>query len=780
MKTVNGKYNSALIYTDVVDDTSIEQVQLLCDQPFTEGSKIRMMPDIHAGAGCTIGTTMTLTDKIVPNLVGVDIGCFTKDTRIHLADNRDISFEEMIYECESGIEHYGYSINNNGRIVISKLDLPRKIKTVDRLVIVELDNGNIIKCTEDHIFYDINRNEIEAKDLKEGTSLFPLYIDIARNHKDNIEVHDIKGKFKSSHDEYHIVYQPSYHIWSLCHYLADEYNERSEKNLLNGSFFRHHIDFNKYNNNPTNIQRVTYKEHWKIHADNVSKTNNIGTTGFKAAIKKHPTLPSVAGKLRAESTWKGSNAEKNRSDFSNRMKDLYKKGVLGTIEQRECSRQRQLLNNTNTFSIQNKDKDFILSQKLSKLRKILELCNNDFSEESYNKARKHIYNAYTYIKACEIAKLAKMSFEEIVGYKNHKVVSVRFINEHTDVYCLTNFEYGNFALSAGVFVHNCGMLAIQLEETQIDYQKLDNIIHEHIPYGRNIRETKHEFVKDIPMEELKCIREVNDRRAELSVGSLGGGNHFIEIDRDENNKLWLVIHSGSRNLGLQVAKYYQELAFDTLNHVSIQDLREMIERMKANGERNKIQKEIQKLKNKIKSDIPKDLAYLQGGNYNDYLHDMKIMQIYADKNRQAMADIIIKQMNLNVADAFTTTHNYIDIEHKILRKGAVSARLNETLIIPINMRDGSLICRGKGNDDWNQSAPHGAGRLFSRKQAKQHFSLSEFTESMKGIYTTSVNEETLDECPMVYKRIEDIVDNISPTVDVIQTIKPEYNFKASE
>ncbi len=327
---------------------------------------------------------------------------------------------------------------------------------------------------------------------------------------------------------------------------------------------------------------------------------------------------------------------------------------------------------------------------------------------------------------------------------------------------------------------SCGMLAIQLEETQIDYQKLDNIIHAHIPYGRNIRETKHEFVNDIPMEELKCIREVNDRRAELSVGSLGGGNHFIEIDRDENNKLWLVIHSGSRNLGLQVAKYYQELAFDALNHVSIQDLREMIERMKANGERNKIQKEIQKLKNKIKSDIPKDLAYLQGENYNDYLHDIKIMQIYADKNRQAMADIIIKQMNLNVADAFTTTHNYIDIEHKILRKGAVSARLNETLIIPINMRDGSLICRGKGNDDWNQSAPHGAGRLFSRKQAKQHFSLSEFTESMKGIYTTSVNEETLDECPMVYKRIEDIVENISPTVDVIQTIKPEYNFKASE
>ena len=171
---------------------------------------------------------------------------------------------------------------------------------------------------------------------------------------------------------------------------------------------------------------------------------------------------------------------------------------------------------------------------------------------------------------------------------------------------------------------------------------------------------------------------------------------------------------------------------------------------------------------------------MEGSDLDDYLHDMEIVQQYAVKNREAMADVIVREMNLTVSDSFTTIHNYIDIQNKILRKGAVSAKLDETLLIPINMRDGSLLCRGKGNDEWNQSAPHGAGRLYSRSQAKNTLSLEAFAESMTGIYTTSVSEETLDECPMVYKRIEDIVDNISPTVDVVQIIKPEYNFKAAE
>ena len=326
----------------------------------------------------------------------------------------------------------------------------------------------------------------------------------------------------------------------------------------------------------------------------------------------------------------------------------------------------------------------------------------------------------------------------------------------------------------------CGMYAIQLEETSIDYAKLDDTIRACIPFGREVRTENHAYVKEIPLKELRCLRMVNDRRAQRSVGTLGGGNHFIEVDRDENNKLWLVIHSGSRYLGLQVANVYQEQAWQALNGVSVRDLREMIDRMKANGERKKIQKTIEKMRKRVVSEIPKDLAYLQGEDFEDYLHDMEIVQLYAVKNREAMADVIIREMHLTVADAFTTIHNYIDIPNRILRKGAVSAKLGETLLIPVNMRDGSLICRGKGNDDWNQSAPHGAGRLFSRKAAKETFTVDEFTSSMQGIYTTSVCADTLDECPMVYKRMEDIVDNIGPTVDVLQVIKPEYNFKAAE
>ena len=326
----------------------------------------------------------------------------------------------------------------------------------------------------------------------------------------------------------------------------------------------------------------------------------------------------------------------------------------------------------------------------------------------------------------------------------------------------------------------CGMYAIQLEETSIDYAKLDDTIRACIPFGREVRTENHAYVKEIPLKELRCLRMVNDRRAQRSVGTLGGGNHFIEVDRDENNKLWLVIHSGSRYLGLQVANAYQEQAWQALNGVSIRDLREMIDRMKANGERKKIQKTIEKMRKRVVSEIPKDLAYLQGEDFEDYLHDMEIVQLYAVKNREAMADVIIREMHLTVADAFTTIHNYIDIPNRILRKGAVSAKLGETLLIPVNMRDGSLICRGKGNDDWNQSAPHGAGRLFSRKAAKEAFTVDEFTTSMQGIYTTSVCADTLDECPMVYNRMEDIVDNIGPTVDVLQVIRPEYNFKAAE
>lgn len=269
-------------------------------------------------------------------------------------------------------------------------------------------------------------------------------------------------------------------------------------------------------------------------------------------------------------------------------------------------------------------------------------------------------------------------------------------------------------------------------------------------------------------------------RAEKSVGTLGGGNHFIEVDQDDQGRLYIVVHSGSRHLGLEVAKYYQEAGYKALNKTDDASIDRFITEMKAAGRQKEIQKELKRLKATVRTTVPRALAYVEGNLFDDYIHDMKLVQKFAELNRQAMMDEILKAMKLHSEEQFTTIHNYIDTDAMILRKGAVSAEAGEKLLIPINMRDGSLVCIGKGNDDWNRSAPHGAGRLMSRAQAKESFTVSEFKKQMDGIYTTSVSKATLDECPMAYKGMADILENIGPTADVESIIKPVYNFKAGD
>jgi RNA-splicing ligase RtcB len=326
----------------------------------------------------------------------------------------------------------------------------------------------------------------------------------------------------------------------------------------------------------------------------------------------------------------------------------------------------------------------------------------------------------------------------------------------------------------------CGMETVRLKEKHIELQKLDKLIYEKIPSGFSIREKPHRYCERIDLTELYCYKHIDPLRAEKSIGTLGGGNHFIEADKGEDGSIYIVIHSGSRHLGVEVAKYYQNEAYRRLNKSSDKEVNELIARLKAEGKQKQIQSELKKLENTKTTDIPKHLAYCEGELFNQYIHDMKIVQQFAMLNRQAMMDEIIKGMHLHVTEQFTTIHNYIDTDTMILRKGAVSAAAGEKLLIPINMRDGSLICTGKGNPDWNCSAPHGAGRLMSRSQAKQSFTVSEFKKQMDGIYTTSVNAQTLDECPMAYKSMEDIVDNIGDTVEINEIIKPVYNFKAGE
>lgn len=290
---------------------------------------------------------------------------------------------------------------------------------------------------------------------------------------------------------------------------------------------------------------------------------------------------------------------------------------------------------------------------------------------------------------------------------------------------------------------SCGVEAVRIDADEIDFAVLDAAIREHVPSGFAIRNRIHEFAADVPFEALSCRQIVSCSKWPRAIGTLGGGNHFIEIDRDDAAGYWLVIHSGSRNPGLQVAQHHQKIA-----HLAHPDAGE--------------------------------LAWLEGDAFEDYVHDMKIMQKFADANRKAMCAVIMAVMGWQEKDRFTTTHNYLDTDSMILRKGAVSARQGERFILPMNMRDGSVVCVGKGNDDWNQSAPHGAGRILSRGQARRSLSLEEMKEEMKDVWTASLCDETLDEAPGAYKPMHDILDAIEATAEIAWAMKPVYNFKAIE
>ena len=325
----------------------------------------------------------------------------------------------------------------------------------------------------------------------------------------------------------------------------------------------------------------------------------------------------------------------------------------------------------------------------------------------------------------------------------------------------------------------CGMEVAMLAQKDFDLKALDQLIRANIPSGMTSRTTPHPLAAQANLEALRCFTHINAPLALCSIGTLGGGNHFIEADTDEEGNKYLVVHSGSRHLGLEVANYYQTEAYKTLCGNSLDQIKATIARLKAEGRDSEIQSTIDELKAQ-KTDILPEMAYVAGQLFDDYIHDMKIVQQFAVLNRKAMVEEILNGLSLSAVDAFTTIHNYIDTDAMILRKGAVSAKKGERLLIPINMRDGSLICTGKGNDDWNQSAPHGAGRLLSRGKALQTLTMEEFKKEMAGIYSTSVTPQTLDESPMAYKKLEDIVNNITPTVTIERRILPVYNFKASE
>ncbi|MBR2519938.1 MAG: RtcB family protein [Selenomonadaceae bacterium] len=327
----------------------------------------------------------------------------------------------------------------------------------------------------------------------------------------------------------------------------------------------------------------------------------------------------------------------------------------------------------------------------------------------------------------------------------------------------------------------CGMYTVKLDATEIDFERVDTAAH-YIPSAKNVWDFRQE---KFDLTELLCYRELKDsRRLEKSLGTLGGGNHFIEIDKSSDGTFYLVIHTGSRNLGKQVAEIYQRLAID-LNLGKDKYFRqrdEIIAVYKSLGRKTEIKSKLDELEKEYrgrKTSMPEDLCFVYGKYFHHYLHDMEICQQFARRNRELIAKILLGKSGLTGGEAFHTIHNYIDTEELIIRKGAIAAHSGEKVLIPINMRDGSVLAVGKGNADWNFSAPHGAGRIMSRSSAKERLSMSDYQNSMAGIYTTSVNESTLDESPQAYKSLDDIIDVIGDTVEIVEVMKPVYNFKAS-
>lgn len=368
------------------------------------------------------------------------------------------------------------------------------------------------------------------------------------------------------------------------------------------------------------------------------------------------------------------------------------------------------------------------------------------------------------------AVVEEMAIEQIRRMCDHKFTKGSNIRIMPDVHAGKGCTIGTTMTVIDKVVPNivgvdigCGMYTVNLGDEELDYEKIDEAAH-YIPSGMNVWESSCE---QFDLERLKCYQELTNRdRLRRSLGTLGGGNHFIEIEEAADRTKYLVIHSGSRNLGKQVADYYQKVA---------------IELNRANEGQGEIQSALEELRGAEGSPaVTEDLCYLYGSYLEDYLHDIEICQDFARRNREVMAKIIVDWVELTGAGGFHTIHNYIDIKEMILRKGAIAAHKGEKVLIPINMRDGSILAYGKGNANWNYSAPHGAGRLMSRSRAKADLDMEEYRRSMEGIYTTSVNYATLDEAPMAYKSLDDIIDVIKDSVDIIDVMKPVYNFKAAK
>lgn len=709
MIELQGKYNTAKVFTDNVEQTAVGQIIELCNQEFVRGESIRIMPDVHAGKGCTIGTTMTITDKIVPNLVGVDIGCVDKDTEF--------------------LTPYGWKKISE----FAKYDMVAVYSLCNDTTFFEYPKA-YIKLHEEEFIKIKTKYGIDQMLSKEHTCLLR------------------KGK----HNRKCSVDKP-YTISAL-----ELYNKHQELKLGVRDNFVCNIP-NLEIGNGIDLTDEEIRLIVMYSADGITKhSSNLLSVSFRKQrkIERCRELLSKAGIEYKETVHAGTTRISFRFEYDyKRISNLW--GCNTRQLKVICEEVMNWDGNEDSMQYTSKykdDVDFI---------QYAFACNNrrtsiDFDDrESKECWRVSVASCTPRVQPAGSPKTNMEIVKSVDGFKYCFTTSTGFwIMRRNGCICITG---------------NCGMHVTKLKEKHIELEKLDKIIRKFIPSGFGVRDKEHKYVSNIRIDELKCKDKINLQRANLSIGTLGSGNHFIEVNKDKDDNLYLVIHTGSRNLGKQVAEFYQNKAIANLTDTRAEQ-QDLINKLKQEGRMKDIDAEIQKIK---KPAINNALAYVQGQDFDDYIHDMKITQEFATWNRKAIANTIIKEMKLDEVDEFTTIHNYIDTDTMLLRKGAISAKQGEVVLIPINMRDGSLLCVGKGNPDWNCSAPHGAGRIMSRSAAKRAFTVSEFEKQMDGIYTTSVGKGTLDECPMTYKNIDEIIENIGDTVEILDIIKPVYNFKAN-
>lgn len=760
----NGKL-PVKIWTDEVEETATEQLRKLSNIPVIH-KHIACMPDVHAGRGSTIGSVIATNAAIIPAAVGVDIGCFLGETKVELVNGVKKTFLELIEMAEDDEDIFGYAYDVDAKkVCMAKLDAPRQTRMTTELIKITLDTGESISCTPDHIFYDRTGSEIRADALNVNTNLMPLYSSV-----DN-DVDELETQRLGEVSGYTVIYQPISNVWSYSHRLADDYNNRHGLVRVpsENGWCRHHNDFDKTNNLPTNIVRMGRKEHWKTHSDNVKKNNEAGISGFTVARRKHPELFAEIGRVNITRMHTDPEfSERRNKRSSDQFIQLNANPTTGMLDWRS---------NPDRPRINNADKAVILAQKLGKIRKVVNHIKNDgidlIDGDIWNYYRTLVYNGKRWSNVCNF--LQQNGISEIDGIKfilNHTVLTIEKIQLETPVpvYCLTSPEYNTFALSAGVFVHNCGMMAVQLNMTAD--QLPDNLkdvrlaIEEVVPVGFNQHKTSLDHSATVWKNNLNNVYESiisknpkikpkDPQKPLLQLGTLGGGNHFIELCTSDTNGVWVMLHSGSRGIGNIMGSHFIREAKDEftkwgfMNYIEDADLSYLVENTKM---------------------------------FDEYIEAMLWAQSYASINREIMMENVLEQLDKFLVsteiinDAINCHHNYAQKEKHfgknvwVTRKGAVRARIGDLGIIPGSMGAKSFIVEGLGEAQSFNSCSHGAGRKMSRTAAKNMFNKTHLREQTMGVECRK-DSDVVDEIPSAYKDIDVVMSHQTDLVRPLHTLK---------